>query len=43
MPEFLKAMNSRERFLIALNGKTPDRVPLAEYLFSLKLPFNNQS
>jgi uroporphyrinogen decarboxylase len=30
-------MNSRERFLIALNGGTPDRVPIAEYLFSLKL------
>lgn len=30
-------MNSRERFLSALNGGTPDRVPIAEYIFSLKL------
>jgi uroporphyrinogen decarboxylase len=30
-------MNSRERFLTALKGGTPDRVPIWEYLFSLKL------
>lgn len=30
-------MNSRERFLTALNGGTPDRVPVFEHLFSLKL------
>jgi len=30
-------MNCRERFLTALNGGTPDRVPIAEHLFSLKL------
>ncbi len=30
-------MNSRERFLTALKGGIPDRVPVSEYLFSLKL------
>jgi uroporphyrinogen decarboxylase len=30
-------MTSRERVLIALRGGTPDRVPVWEYLFSLKL------
>jgi uroporphyrinogen decarboxylase len=30
-------MNSRERFLIALNGGTPDMVPIEEHLFSLRL------
>ena len=30
-------MNSRDRFIIALNGGIPDRVPIWEYLFSLKL------
>jgi uroporphyrinogen decarboxylase len=30
-------MNSKERFIIALKGGTPDRVPIWEYLFSLKL------
>jgi uroporphyrinogen decarboxylase len=30
-------MNSRERFITALKGGTPDRVPIWEYLFSLKL------
>lgn len=30
-------MTSRERFLIALTGGTPDRVPIFEHLFSLKL------
>jgi uroporphyrinogen decarboxylase len=30
-------MTSRERFLTALKRGTPDRVPLSEYLFSLKL------
>lgn len=30
-------MTSRERFLIALNGGTPDRVPIFEHLFSQKL------
>ena len=30
-------MNSRERFITALKGGTPDRVPVWEYLFSLKL------
>ncbi len=30
-------MTPRERFLTALNGGTPDRVPIAEHLFSLKL------
>jgi uroporphyrinogen decarboxylase len=30
-------MNSRERFLTALKGGIPDRVPISEYLFSLKL------
>jgi len=29
-------MNSRERFLTALKGGTPDRVPIQEHLFSLK-------
>jgi len=30
-------MTPKDRFLIALNGGTPDRVPIAEHLFSLKL------
>ena len=30
-------MSPKERFLTALNGGTPDRVPIAEHLFSLKL------
>ena len=30
-------MNSRERFITALTGGIPDRVPIWEYLFSLKL------
>lgn len=30
-------MKPRERFLTALNGGTPDRVPIFEHLFSLKL------
>lgn len=30
-------MTPKERFLTALNGGTPDRVPIAEHLFSLKL------
>lgn len=30
-------MTSRERFLTALKGGTPDRIPLTEHLFSLKL------
>ena len=30
-------MNPRERFITALNCKVPDRVPLYEHLFSLKL------
>ena len=30
-------MNSRERFLTALKGGTPDRVPIEEHLFSLKI------
>jgi len=30
-------MDSRERFLTALKGGTPDRVPIEEHLFSLKL------
>lgn len=30
-------MNSRERFLTALTGGIPDRVPIFEHLFSLKL------
>ena len=30
-------MNSRERFLTALNGGIPDMVPIEEHLFSLKL------
>ncbi|MDR2949993.1 MAG: uroporphyrinogen decarboxylase family protein [Prevotella sp.] len=30
-------MTSRERFLTALTGGTPDRVPIHEHLFSLKL------
>jgi uroporphyrinogen-III decarboxylase len=30
-------MTSRERVLTALRGGTPDRVPVWEYLFSLKL------
>lgn len=30
-------MKPKERFLIALNGGTPDRVPIHEHLFSLKL------
>jgi len=30
-------MNSRERFVTALQGGIPDRVPIWEYLFSLKL------
>ena len=30
-------MNSKERFLTALKGGIPDRVPISEYLFSLKL------
>ena len=30
-------MNSRERFVTALKGGIPDRVPIWEYLFSLKL------
>lgn len=32
-----KKMNSRERFVTALQGGIPDRVPIWEYLFSLKL------
>lgn len=30
-------MTSRERFLIALAGGVPDRIPITEHLFSLKL------
>lgn len=30
-------MTSRERFLTALSGKTPDRIPIMEHLFSLNL------
>jgi uroporphyrinogen decarboxylase len=30
-------MNSRERFITALKGGTPDRVPIWEFLFSLNL------
>ncbi len=30
-------MNSRERFLTALSGGTPDRIPIHEHLFSLSL------
>ncbi len=30
-------MNLRERFLNDLRGGIPDRVPICEYLFSLKL------
>lgn len=30
-------MNSRERFLTALSGGTPDRIPIFEHLFSLQL------
>jgi uroporphyrinogen decarboxylase len=30
-------MNSRDRFILALTGGTPDRVPVWEYLFSQKL------
>ena len=30
-------MNSKERFITALKGGIPDRVPIWEYLFSLKL------
>jgi len=30
-------MNSRERFITALTGGIPDRVPVWEYLFSQKL------
>lgn len=30
-------MKPRESFLIAINGGTPDRVPIYEHLFSRKL------
>lgn len=30
-------MTSRERFLTALSGGVPDRIPIMEHLFSLKL------
>ena len=30
-------MNARERFLFALSGGIPDRVPIYEHLFSRKL------
>ena len=30
-------MTSRERYVTALTGGTPDRVPLGDYLFSPKL------
>lgn len=33
----MKLMKPRERFLTALNGGTPDRVPIFEFLFSPKL------
>lgn len=30
-------MNSRERFLTALSGGVPDRIPIMEHLFSRKI------